>query len=162
SYTGRKFFYELDAPTETGQSIGDMTAVNDHQFLVTERDNNEGAAAKFKKIFLIDLNEADASGNLVKRQLGDLLNIADPSDLGGRGTGKFTFPYQTIEGVQVLDPWTIVVNNDNNYQFSAGRVPGQPDPNETILISLSQPLDVTVKTYPTVNVGTSRIVLEKT
>ena len=95
-------------------------------------------------------------GNLVKHELVNLLNIADPNNLGGSGTGKFTFPYQTIEGVQVLDPWTLVVSNDNNYPFSAGRTPGQPDPNETILISLSQPLDVTVKTYPTVNVGTSR------
>jgi len=92
----------------------------------------------------------------------NLLNIADPNNLGGAGTGKFTFPYQTIEGVQVLDPWTIVVNNDNNYPFSAGRTPGVPDSNETILLSLPQPLDVTVTTYPTVNVGTSRMILEKT
>src|SRR5262249_39046969 len=162
SFTGRKWFYEMDAPIETGQSIGDMTAVNDHQFLVIERDNNQGAAATFKKIFLVDLNETDALGNLVKHQLGDLLNIADPNTLGGSGTGKFTFPYQTIEGVQVLDPWTLVVSNDNNYPFSSGRTPGQPDPNETILISLSQPLDVTVKQYPTVDVGTSRMVIEHT
>src|SRR5262245_56089577 len=162
SFTGRQWFYEMDNTTESGQSIGDMTAVNDHQFLVIERDNNQGSAAQFKKIFLIDFNKTDAPGNLVKQEVVNLLNIADPNNLGGSGTGKFTFPYQTIEGVQVLDPWTLVVTNDNNYPFSSGRTPGQPDPNETILIGLSQPLDVTVKTYPTVNVGTSRMVLEKT
>src|SRR5262249_407770 len=158
-FTNEQYRYPLDPQ---GTNIGDMTAVNDHQFLVLERDPGEGAAAKFKKVFLIDLNQVDAQGRLVKTQLVDLLNIADPNNLGGTGTGKFTFPYVTIEGVQVLDPWTIVVTNDNNYPFSAGRTPGQPDANETILIGLSQPLDVTVKTYPTVNVGTSRMILEKT
>jgi glycerophosphoryl diester phosphodiesterase len=158
-FTGQQYLYPLDPQ---GTNIGDMTAVNDHQFLVLERDPGEGATAQFKKVFLIDLNQVDAQGRLVKTQLVDLLNIADPNNLGGTGTGKFTFPYQTIEGAQVLDPWTIVVSNDNNYPFSNGRVPGQPDPDETILISLPQPLDVTVKTYPTVNVGTSRLVLEKT
>src|SRR5262249_22306209 len=106
-FTGRRWFYELDAATETGQSIGDMTAVNDHQFLVIERDNNQGTAAKFKKIFLIDFDKTDALGNLIKQEVVNLLNIADPNNLGGTGTGKFTFPFQTIEGVQVLDPWTL-------------------------------------------------------
>src|SRR5262249_16700128 len=36
TFTFRRWYYELDADTETGQSIGDMTAVNDHQFLVIE------------------------------------------------------------------------------------------------------------------------------
>src|SRR5262245_10497090 len=162
SFTGRSWYYEMDNTTESGQSIGDMTAVNDHQFLVIERDNGQGTAAKFKKIFLIDFNKTDAQGNLIKQEVVNLLNIADPNHLGGTGTGKFTFPFQTIEGVQVLDQWTLVVTNDNNYPFSAGRTPGQPDPNEDLLISLSEPLDVTVKTYPTVDVGTSRIILEKT
>src|SRR5262245_2553293 len=106
AFTGRQWYYRLDAP---GNSIGDMTAVNDHQFLVIERDNNQGAAAQFNKIFLVDFNETDPTGNLVKHELVDLLNFADPNNLGGSGTGKFTFPYQTIEGVQVLDPWTLVV-----------------------------------------------------
>jgi hypothetical protein len=30
--------------------------------------------------------------------------------------------------------------NDNNYPFSNGRVPGQPDPNEFIVLKLDQPL----------------------
>src|SRR5262245_8762067 len=158
-FTGQRWYYRLDSP---GNSIGDMTAINSHQFLIIERDNNQGADAQFKKIFLVDFNETNPVGYLVKHEIVNLLNIADPNNLGGSGTGKFTFPYQTIEGVQVLDPWTLVVSNDTNYPFSSGRTPGQPDPNETILISLSQPLDATVKTYPVVNAGTSRMVLEKT
>ena len=37
-----------------------MTAVNKRMFLVIERDNNEGTAARFKKIFLIDLSQVAA------------------------------------------------------------------------------------------------------
>jgi hypothetical protein len=33
-----------------------------------------------------------------------------------------------------------VILNDNNYPFSAGRVAGQPDPNEFLMIRLAQPL----------------------
>src|SRR5262249_42096723 len=92
TYTGRRWYYRLETP---GNSIGDMTPVNNHQYLVIERDQNQGDAAHLKKIFLVDFNETDPVGYLVKHQLVDLLNIADPNNLGGSGTGKFTFPYQT-------------------------------------------------------------------
>src|SRR5262245_686598 len=65
-YTGRQWFYRLEAASSTGQSIGDMTAVTGHEFLVIERDNFEGAAAGFKKIYLVDFNKVDGDGFLVK------------------------------------------------------------------------------------------------
>ncbi len=34
----------------------------------------------------------------------------------------------------------IGVLDDNNYPFSNGRVPGQPDPNEFIILRLDRPL----------------------
>jgi hypothetical protein len=37
------------------------------------------------------------------------------------------------------------VLNDNNYPFSDGRTPGQPDPNEFILITLDRPLVQSIK-----------------
>src|SRR5262245_425823 len=83
SYTGRQWYYQLDANTETGQSIGDMTEVNDHQFLVIERDNFQGSAAAYKKIFLIDFDRVTGDGFLVKTQVADLLHIKDPDNLGG-------------------------------------------------------------------------------
>jgi 3-phytase len=121
-------------------AIGDLTAVNDRVFLVIERDNNQGPAAQFKKIFLIDLDRVDADGFVMKEEVADLLNLADPDDVGGTGTGVFTFPFQTIESVLPLNARTLGVLNDNNYPFSAGRTPGQPDPNEFILIRLDRPL----------------------
>src|SRR5262245_5601174 len=142
AYTGRRWFYRLEASSATGQSIGDMTAVNKREFLVIERDNFEGAAAQFKKIFLVDLTKVDRDGFLVKREVADLMNLADPDDIARTGTGVFTFPFTTIESVIPIDAQTLGVLNDNNYPFSAGRRPGQPDDNEFILIRLDSPLQV--------------------
>ena len=135
SYTGRQWFYRME---DAANSIGDMTAVNDHQFLVIERDNFQGAEAKFKKIFLIDLKAVDSSGFVSKKEVADLLNIADPGDIGRSGNGVFTFPFQTIESVLPLDGRTLLVLNDNNYPFSSGRTTGQPDDNEEIIIRLDE------------------------
>ena len=138
-YTGRQWFYRLEAASPTGQSIGDFTQINDHAFLVIERDNFEGAAAVFKKIFLVDFDEVDPAGFLVKHQVADLLHLDDPRNLAGFGP-TFRFPFQTIESVIVLGRRTLGVLNDNNYPFSAGRVTGQPDPNEFIVIKLDRSL----------------------
>src|SRR5262245_36324330 len=148
AYTGRKWFYRLEASSSTGQSIGDMTAVNKTQFLVIERDNFEGAAAQFKKIFLIDLAKVEANGFVAKREVADLMDLADPDDVGRTGTGVFTFPFVTIESVIPVDAQTLAVLNDNNYPFSSGRRPGQPDDNEFILIRLDAPLRVDSRIAP--------------
>jgi hypothetical protein len=138
-YTGRQWFYRLEAPTSTGQSIGDMTQVTSRLFLVIERDNFEGDAAAFKKIFAVNLDEVDADGFLIKREVADLLHISDPTNIAGFGP-VFRFPFQTIESVIPLSNNLLGVLNDNNYPFSAGRVPGQPDPDEFIIIKLDEPL----------------------
>jgi hypothetical protein len=142
AYTGRQWFYRMEATTGSGQAIGDLTAVSDRAFLVIERDGGQGAQARFKKVFLVNLNRLDADGFLVKREVADLLNLPDPHDIGGTGTGVFTFPFTTIESVIALNPWTIGVLNDNNYPFSSGRTPGEPDANELIKIRLPVPLPI--------------------
>ena len=126
SFTGKTFAYKLDP---NGTNIGDMTAVNDHQFLVIERDNGEGAAAQHKKIYMIDLNQIDANGFVKKTEIVDLLNIADPNDLNRDGSTLFTFPFITIEDVLVVNPTTLLVINDNNYPFGQGRGFGPDTPN---------------------------------
>jgi hypothetical protein len=139
-YTGEQWFYMLEADTGTGQAIGDLTAFNKEDMLVIERDNFEGAAARFKKIFLVNLNEVDNNGFLVKREVVDLLSIADPNNIGGQGNGLFDFPFQTIESVIPLSGTRLGVLDDNNYPFSNGRVPGTPDNSEFIIIRLDKPL----------------------
>jgi hypothetical protein len=136
AYTGRQWWYRLESASH---SMGDLTTVSRQTFLVIERDNLQGAAAQFKKIFLIDLDEVDADGFLRKREVANLLTLSDPHNIGGQGP-VFRFPFQTIESVIPLNDRELGVLDDNNYPFSSARVPGEPDPNEFIVIRLDRPL----------------------
>jgi hypothetical protein len=138
-YTGKVWKYKLDAD---GTNIGDMTAVNDHEFLVLERNGTTATSTSgtpFKKVYKIDLNKLDADGNVSKVEIVDLMAIADPHDLNGDGSTVFTFPYVTIEDILVLDANTILVMNDNNFPGGGGRATA-PDINEFLQIKLDAPL----------------------
>lgn len=146
AYTGKYWFYPLSAASH---AIGDMTAINDNEYLVIERDGNQGAEAAFKRIYKIDLRSAEPDGMLAKTLVVDLLAITDADGLtspeaGAVGLGPvFSFPFVTIEAVYPLDASTLLVTNDNNYPFSAGRRPGiAPDDNEFILLKLPEALDL--------------------
>ena len=139
AYTGKQPNYKLDS---AANAIGDMTAISDHEYMVVERDNNQGAASRFKKIFVVNFNDVDADGFISKRLLADLLSINDPDNISGNGTGKFDFPFVTIEDLVLLDPYTIGVLNDNNYPFSSGRTPGGADNNEFIKLRFVNPVAV--------------------
>ena len=137
AYTGRRWTYALDAP---GHAIGDAIMVDRNRFLIIERDNGQGATAKVKKIYLADKRDRNRDGRLDKTLVADLMDIANPRHVGGfRDT--FTFPFQTIEDVVILDDRTLAVLNDNNFPFSAGRTAGRPDDNEFIVIKLDRGLD---------------------
>ena len=136
SFSGFVGFYARD-----GHRIGDFTPVNDHEFLVIERDNDQAASADFKQIIRVDLDVQDVQGFVAKTPLVDLLDIADPNDLDQDGSTLFAFPFFTIESVYVLDAMTLFVANDNNYPFSVGRPPDIDD-NEVILLGLDAPLPV--------------------
>ncbi|MCQ9378378.1 esterase-like activity of phytase family protein [Methyloversatilis sp. XJ19-49] len=137
SYTGLDYLYQLEAE---GTAIGDMTAIDDHRFLVIER--NGGTATRgtpFKKIFIADTTGVADGGLVTKTELVDLMNIADPDDLNGDGLTTFTFPYVTIEDVLILDANTLLVINDNNYPGTGGRDLGS-DHTEFLKISLANPV----------------------
>jgi hypothetical protein len=137
-FTGKQWRYRM-ADTTAGQVVGDLTAVSDRNFILIERDDRQGADAAFKKVFLVNLDETDAAGFLVKREVADLLQLDDPDGLGGQGR-RFRFALQSVEALVVLGPARLGVLNDNNYPFSQGRVPGEPDPSEFIVIGLDRPL----------------------
>lgn len=138
SYTGASWRYKLEAQ---GTNIGDMTAINDHEFIVIERNGATatGGGTPFKKLFRIDLSRTDAAGNVLKTEIVDLMNIADPNDLNGDGSTTFTFPFVTIEDVLVLDANTVLVINDNNYPGTGGRDLNS-DPTEFLKITLANPV----------------------
>lgn len=137
SYNGLVGYY----PTTDGNPIGDFTPINDSEFLVIERDNNQGEEAAFKKIFKINLDNIDENGFVEKIEVVDLLNIPDPNDLNGDGNTTYDMPFVTIEDVVVVDENTILVANDNNYPFSQGREE-DIDNNEAVLIKLDEPLNL--------------------
>jgi hypothetical protein len=138
SYTGRRWWYRLDAGAV---SIGDLTQVDEHRFVVIERDGGQGTTAQLKRIYEIDLRDVNSDGTLAKKLVVDLMDIADPEAIsfpgrtGDIGLGNpFSFPYVTIEDVLPLDSERLLVINDNNYPFSKGRNPGLPDYNDFIVI----------------------------
>ncbi|NMG06714.1 glycerophosphodiester phosphodiesterase [Brasilonema sp. UFV-L1] len=137
-YEGLVGYYRLE---NSSHAIGDLTVINDHEYLVIERDNGQADTAKFKKIFKVDFSEKDANGYVAKEEVVDLLNIPDPRDLNKDGSTQFTFSFQTIENVLVIDEKTILVANDNNYPFSVGRPPAI-DNNEIILLGLEKSLNL--------------------
>ncbi|WP_328502666.1 esterase-like activity of phytase family protein [Streptomyces sp. NBC_00457] len=135
-YTGKHWTYRLES---AAHAIGDAIAVDKHRFLVIERDGGQGDTAKFKRIYLADTRDRNDDGVMDKTLVADLMNIANPKKLGGFGE-TFTFPFQTIEDVVLLDDRTLAVLNDNNFPFSTGRTAGKADNNEYITIRLGDRL----------------------
>jgi glycerophosphoryl diester phosphodiesterase len=138
AYTGRQWAYKVEAPSN---SIGDFTHLSGNRFLIIERDQNMGPAAAFKQIFEVNLGVVGADGFLVKRPLVDLLDIADPATIslparpGDIGLGSvYSMPFVTIESVLPLTGHRLLVINDNNYPFSAGRNASQPDDSEFVIL----------------------------
>jgi hypothetical protein len=159
-WTGRSLRYRLEAGAT---AIGDINFIDDRRALVIERDNGEGdpslacpadapaadcfaTPARFKRIYLVDFGAADAEGFVRKIGHIDLMAIRDPESLARR-TGdraasvprdRFTFPFFTIEDVAMVDADHIIVANDNNLPFSAGRHLSRADDNEMILLRVPE------------------------
>ena len=94
----------------------------------------------------MDFSQVDSNGFLLKFEVADLLQIADPHNLGGLGP-VFTFPFQTIESVIPLGERRLGILDDNNYPFSSARTPGEPDPNEFIVIKLDRPIRLLARPF---------------
>ena len=138
----------LRYPMESAaHALGDFIMVNRHQGLVIERDNLQGSAAVFKRIYLVDLRDKDRDGYVDKTLLVDLMDVRNPYRLGGRDE-TFTFPYFTIEDVEIVDAQTIAVMNDNNFPATGGRGTDVPDVNEYLQIRLDHPLKVHSRLLP--------------
>lgn len=151
-WTGRHWKYVLE---DAGHAIGDFNMIDGTTGLVIERDNGEGTAdkacpegqkrtdcfhdiAKFKRVYKIELSEANVGAAVRKIAYIDLLNIADPAKLSRKplNDGVLKFPFFTIENVDVVDATHIIVGNDNNLPFSSSREPNKADDNELILLEV--------------------------
>ncbi len=152
-FTGRFWYYRFEA---NSNAIGDFNMIDGTTGLVIERDNGEGTpdkacaagvrgtdcfpdVAKFKRVYKIELTDANA-GQMV-RKIGyiDLLKIQDPDKKARKPltAGVLAFPFFTIENVDVVDATHIVVGNDNNLPFSSSRDPNKADDNELMLLDVA-------------------------
>ncbi|QIB32450.1 esterase-like activity of phytase family protein [Ancylobacter pratisalsi] len=153
-WTGRSWQYALE---QNGNAIGDFNMIDATTGMIIERDNGEGTSdkacaegtkgpdcfhdiAKFKRIYKIELTDANAGGQVRKIGHIDLMKIADPNKLARKplNEGVLTFPFFTIEDVDVVDETHIVVGNDNNLPFSSSRDPKKADDNELILLDVGE------------------------
>lgn len=156
-WTGDSYRFQL---AEGAAAIGDFNFIDETRALVIERDNGEGdislectgedksacypVPAKVKNIVLVDTAGVDAGGFIRRIGTIDLLDIADPDGKARLTTqsnrdlsGKFTFPFFTIEDVMRVDDTHIMVANDNNLPFSGGREIGKAANNEFILLEVA-------------------------
>jgi hypothetical protein len=162
-WTGRSLRYRLE-PGAT--AIGDFNFIDERRALIIERDNGEGdpglacaqgvqptaaapcfpLPARFKRVYLVDMGAPDAEGFVRKIGHIDLMAIRDPEGRarlrGDRPANApndvFTFPFFTIESVAAVDADHIIVGNDNNLPFSAGRRFFAADNNEFIMLRVSE------------------------
>ena len=154
AWTGRHWKYVLEA---SSHAIGDFNMIDGTTGLIIERDNGEGTPdkacpegqkrtdcfhdiAKFKRVYKVELSEANVGGPVRKIGYIDLMAIADPAKLARKplNNGVLTFPFFTIENVDVVDATHIIVGNDNNLPFSSSREPNQADDNELILLEVAE------------------------
>lgn len=153
-WTGRHWRYVLD---QNGLAIGDFNMIDATTGLVIERDNGEGTAdkacpagekrpdcfhdvARIKRVYKIEMTDANANGPVRKIGYVDLMKIADPGKKARKPLtgGALAFPFFTIENVDVVDPLHIVVGNDNNLPFSSSREPNKADDNEFVLLRVEE------------------------
>lgn len=152
SWTGRHWKYVLEGASH---AIGDFNMIDNTTGLIIERDNGEGTVdkacpegqkradcfhdlAKFKRVYKIELSEANVGAAVRKIGYIDLMAITDPKRLARKplNNGVLTFPFFTIENVDVVDASHIVVGNDNNLPFSSSREPNKADDNELIVLEV--------------------------
>jgi hypothetical protein len=150
-WTGRSWLYPL---AEGGEAIGDFNMLDATTALVIERDNGAGRPAQacegepaedcfatpalFKRVYKIEMNDENVGEAVRKIGYIDLLDIADPEGLARQGgeDGRYDMPFVTIENVDRVDEDHIIVGNDNNFPFSAGRALDRADDNEFVLLEV--------------------------
>ena len=151
-FTGRYWQYAFE---QNGNAIGDFNMIDGTSGLVIERDNGEGTAdkacpqgtrgdncfpdiAKFKRVYKIELGDANVGKPARKIAYVDLMKIRDPDHKARKplNDGVLTFPFFTIENVDRVDATHIIVGNDNNLPFSSSREPNKADDNEFVLLEV--------------------------
>ncbi len=133
AFTGREWRIPFES---AAHSFTEIVHYEGDRYLLIERDNLQGAAARFKRVFIAALTpDREGPAYVEKRLFVDLLAIDDPGHIGGT-SGTFTFPFITTEAVWPVDLHTLVLVNDNNYPGTGGRTPDKKDNDEFIRLRI--------------------------
>jgi hypothetical protein len=96
-------------------------------------------------VYVVDLGALGPDNSIRKIGYIDLMAINDPArrsrqngDADPMLGATFRFPFFTIENVARVDAEHIIVANDNNLPFSAGRHLAKADDNEFILLRVPE------------------------
>lgn len=155
AWTGRSWLYPL---SQGGEAIGDFNMIDATTALVIERDNGAGTAdkacadpakpeptcfnapAKHKRVYKIEMTDGNVGKAVRKIGYIDLMKIEDPDEKkkAGNVEGVYDMPFVTIENVDVVDATHIIIGNDNNLPFSAGRAVDKADDNEFSLLEVGE------------------------
>jgi hypothetical protein len=138
-YTAARREYRVADPSYL---VSDFTVLGRDRYIALERDNFEGTKAVHKRGFVVDLRATKRDGSVAKREVIDLLDLADPAEIslpgrpGDIGLGDpFAMPYVTIESVLPLGDDRLAIVNDTNFG-SRGRNPDLPDYSDFIVASV--------------------------
>lgn len=139
--TTHEYAYKLT----TGSGVSEIVAINDHEFLVDERDGKglgDGSSAKVKQVFRIDLNGAQdvagLSGDLSSKAISKSLFLDIRAILNANGISDSQIPAKiegmawgddiTVEGALMHTLW---IANDNDF------VNGIAGPNNFYVFAIS-------------------------
>ena len=161
AFTGKSMFYRLE---NDKHAIGDFNMIDETRGLVIERDSGrvhpdlackdgetENCAKRpafFKRVYMVDFAGVEDGGAVHKVGYIDLMNMSDPDGKARIETireGVLSFPFVTIEDVDMVDADHIIVGNDNNYPFSKGRDMAVSDNNELVLLKVTEFLKAAAK-----------------
>jgi hypothetical protein len=136
-------------------TVSEITAINDHEFLVDERDGKglgDDSAAVFKQIFQIDLSQArDVSGisgeaNLAPYAVGKTLFLDLVAQFNAHGIASIDIPAK-LEGITFgadvkignATKHTLIVSNDNDFLATitdTGHPNGIANPNQFFVFAV--------------------------
>ena len=152
--TGRYWHYVFEP---NGNAIGDFNMIDATTGLIIERDNGEGTAdkacpqgtrgencfpdlAKFKRVYKVELSDANAGKPVRKIAYIDLMKISDPDKKAKQAAQRrrADLPVLHHRERRRVDDRHIIVGNDNNLPFSSSRDPNKADDNEFVLLEVGE------------------------
>lgn len=140
----RQFLYVMDNPNLGGadntraDKIGDLVSFGNGEFLIIERDDDKISTDAFatieKKIYRFNLTGATEISGYTNNTVGATGKTVDqltPAELAANGINPLikmlhvdlnAAGYNTVEkveGLTIIDPWTLAVINDNDFGIAA-------------------------------------------